>query len=444
MEKIRIKPLEAFKNIIIALLTVSMLVLAGIYIGGSQFSANNAAINAQNMPQGAVAVGNDAPESEEMHEKGLLAISFAAIRHMGGGGTYGNEQAAADLFDFAKESIHTLLSSNAMIVEIDGASFRSAVSGRSYVYFSFANALPYQAVYALTGEYVAAAGCASAINVESVLLDFDAGGKTSLYMKDGEKYYLATADCFINLASLAAMSSDTRLADFTLTENAVAISDASPHTQTLALGAGKMPSGKAYVDMLTLLGYDADDIAPMSMDISIVAPHGTLTMSDEVLSYTASNDGGIQISDFLANRKNTLDIDMYDILSASVTLIEQLRSAYPEMTGKAFSLCLDGFYNNEDTFTVVFGLCDSSIPISGTAFPYLARFSVSGGRFKSIELRFINAERIGKTVSPSPSKWEYSYASRTREINSFLLRYKADTLPEAELDARWYFSEVEK
>ena len=115
MEIIKAKPIEVFKNIIIALLTASMLVLAGLYIGGSQFATDNAAINTVDMPDGAVALGNDAPKTVAIYEKDLLSISFAAIDYHGGGGAYGTMAAARDLFAFAKEPIHELLSSGAKI-----------------------------------------------------------------------------------------------------------------------------------------------------------------------------------------------------------------------------------------------------------------------------------------------------------------------------------------
>ena len=76
MEKIKTKPIEKFKTAIIAILTVSMLLLAGIYIGGSQFLSNNAAINLQNMPDGTVKLGNKSPVELSVYEKNLLAVSF--------------------------------------------------------------------------------------------------------------------------------------------------------------------------------------------------------------------------------------------------------------------------------------------------------------------------------------------------------------------------------
>ncbi len=439
MEKIKAKPIEIFKNIIIALLTLTMLILAGIYIGGSQFVSNNAAIVAADMPDGAVAVGNDAPQNSALYEKNLLAISYAAISYAGGGGAYGCEQAARDLFEFASAPIHNLLSANAKISETNKEAFENAISRSRYIFISLAKPLPYQVLYALTGEYGTAAGSDSAISVDTLLLAFATDGKPALYIKDGERYFLSSSDYRVNAAELAAMASDTRLSDYTISANAVAVSTASPHTQTLSLSSGRAPSGKAYTELLELLGYSASDVQPAMLDVNVVAPHGTVAFTDEKLVYTASKDSGLSLSGFLDNTKNTLDISFYDVLLASVSLVEKLRAAYPEMTGGGLSVYLDGFYHGDDTYTVVFGLSDSSVAISGNAFPYLARLNVSGGRFKSIELNFIGAERSGKTASPFPSAWEYAYASKTNNISAFSLCYKADTLPVGELDARWYF-----
>ena len=206
MEKIKAKPIEIFKNIIIAILTVTMLLLAGLYIGGSQFMSNRGAINTVDMPNSSVTVGTDAPERSSLYKKDLLAVSYAAISCSGGGGAYGNEPAARDLFDFAAEPIHSLLGSSATIEKTTKSAFENALSNGRYIFFSLAAPLPYQVIYALSGEYLAPAGNDEAISSDTLLLSFSTDGKTALYLKNGEKYYLASADYRISLAEAAAMA----------------------------------------------------------------------------------------------------------------------------------------------------------------------------------------------------------------------------------------------
>ncbi|MBQ4150330.1 MAG: hypothetical protein IJC81_00815 [Clostridia bacterium] len=437
MEKIKAKPIETLKTVIISVLTVSMLLLAGIYIGGSQFLSNSAAINAEDLPDGAVKIGDTSPIETSLYEKNLLAISFAGIRYgEQGGGTYGNEPAARDMLEFAAEPIHSCLSSSATITVVSDSDFHNMIADNRYIYISLLSPLPYQIVYALTGEYVAAAGSENAISAEVLLLCADSEGKASLCIKSGDKYYLAKSDYSFNLPELSAMALDSRLTDFSIKENGVPLSDTSPHTQTISLSHSEMPRGESYSNLLNLLEYDS---GINDTNTSIVAPHGTLLISDTSLLYTASQNSGIELSNFLENSKSNLDIDTYDILLASVSLAEQLRNTVPEKTGGALSLYLDGFYRSDDTYTVVFGIAESNIPIFGDALPYLMRVTVSSGRFKSIDLRFVGAERSGYTVSPFPSRWKYNYASKTNSISSLALLYRADSLDAPELNALWYF-----
>ena len=129
MEKIKQKPFESIKTAIIILLTASMLILAGIYIGGSQFADSTAALLAKPLPSGTVPAGAEAETEISVYEKALLPISFAGIRYMGnGGGTYGSEAAATDLFAFAAEPIHTCLSSPSMISKIDSSDFEKILA----------------------------------------------------------------------------------------------------------------------------------------------------------------------------------------------------------------------------------------------------------------------------------------------------------------------------
>ena len=102
MEKIKLSPIEKAKTAVIAILTVTMLALAALYIGGSQFYTGGAASNVGEMPSGAVTVGETAPKFTAVYEKELLKASFAGIQFNGeGGGAYACEPAASDLLNFS-------------------------------------------------------------------------------------------------------------------------------------------------------------------------------------------------------------------------------------------------------------------------------------------------------------------------------------------------------
>lgn len=455
MEKSKTPFFKHLKTILIILLTLSMLLLAGIYIGGAQFSAGNTAIKTADLPEGAVPLGQDAPKKLPIYEKDLLPISFAGIRYgEQGGGAYGTEQAAKALFDFAAETIHACLSQGASITAVTAEQYAAATKGNC-ISLHFLSSLPYQMLYALTGEIAAAAGSETAISADRVLLSFTASGKTTLYLSNGSSFYAADGGITVKISELAAMAHDSRLRDFTLTESGIALSADSPAAPKVSIAPASLDAAQ-YANILSLLGYNPETgiaaVAATDGDFSgtAVAPHGTVRVDSAGLFYTAARDSGITISDFLDTAKSELDIGMYDILYASVSLVEQLRAIAPQVFGGEGEPYLAGFYRQDDIFTVVFGLCATDIEISGDAYPYFAKLTVQGGIFKSMDFRFANVRQNSYTGSLFPSAWPYTYAARSASLCTLRLYYRADALSDAWIDAAWYFTlpkeatEVEK
>ncbi len=440
MEKIKQKPIENLKTVIIAILTVTMLALAAIYIGGSQFSKGSAAINAGEMPPAAVAVGESAPKQVYVYEKNLLGVSYIGIRFGNeGGGAYATEQAAGDLLDFSLDGIHTLLSSAAQIRESSQEEFENAISENRYICMSLISPLPYQIIYTLSGEYISPLGSSTAISPEALTLAFKNDGGTALYMSEGKSYYVCEGEYTVKASEILAMASDTRLLDFEIVDG-LPVSEASPLVQTLSLGIPQNATADKIYKILSLLGYNAQETPMMATTdtFNTVAPHGTLLLNGDRIVYTASTDGGISLAEYLNSSKSELDIDMQDVLLASVSLAESLA----EITETDNSdIYLDGFYKNDDIYTAVFGICNNGIPISGDAFPHLARITVQGGRLRSVEFCPLTVEKSGLSFSPFSSAWEYRYASKNADISSIGLRYNVKELPASELHAAWYYTE---
>ena len=240
MDKIRHSPIEKVKTVIIATLTVTMLALAAFYIGGSQVYTGGAAINAGDMPSGAVAAGENAPKSQAIYEKELLKTSFAGIRFDGiGGGAYPTEPAASDLVDFSLEGIHALLSSSAKISQSGKEEFEAATSSDRFICISLISPLPYQIVYALSGEYSSPASYENAISVETLMIAFDENCNATLYMRDGEEYYVSIGEHTYDDAELAVIASDSRLHGFEVA-NGIPISESSPLVQAISLNEPKL------------------------------------------------------------------------------------------------------------------------------------------------------------------------------------------------------------
>lgn len=433
---------ERFKTILIVLLTLSMLLLAGIYIGGAQFSSGTIALKSQPLPEGTVKPGQDAPLRLPVYEKGLLPLSFAAIRYNGeGGGAYGTEQAAEALYAFAASAIHQSLAKDSTLSPATKELYTDATKG-DCIYLHLLAPLPYQMLYALTGEATAVAGSDQAINADRLLLSFDESGKAILYLTDGTNYYMANGDVTFKVFELAAMANDSRLENFSF-KNAVAVSSASPRAPLLTLQSATVDTIQ-YNTILSLLGYDTDIGIAAAADAAIpadtIAPHGTVRLTDTSISYIAARDSGISLSDFLTTAKSELDMDMYDVLSASVALCEQIRTIAPKAFGGESTLFLRSFCREDDTFSITFGICQNSIEISGDAYPYFAKLTVQGGFFKSLDIRFLHLSRSAYTGMIFPSVWVYNYASKNASVSSLRLHYPVNTLPTVGLDPNWYFT----
>ncbi|MBQ8836289.1 MAG: hypothetical protein IJ002_02115 [Clostridia bacterium] len=436
MEKIKQKPIEKIKTVIIAVLIVTMLALACLYIGGAQFSGAGAAINAQDMPLGAVPAGEDAPKQTAVYEKNLLSFSFIGIRcGENGGGAYATEQAARDLFEIALEPLHALLSSSSTVEKIDSEQFESAAAGEKYICISLTSALPYQIIYALSGEYSAPFGSDRAISPSTLLISFDEGGNASLYMRTKDACYKSAGNCTFSLSELSAMASDARLYDFELSDG-VAYSETVPMARTLTLSRSDTLANGALESILSLLDFGTSGTQPMAMaDIyTAVAPHGNLHIGDGKVVYTAASEGGISLSSFLSAAKSDLDISLYDVLLSSVSLVESLSRAVQN----PLDIYIDGFYRSDDVYTIVFGASENTVPLSGDAFPYLAKVTAEGGKLKSAEFYMLSADRSNYSVSPFSSAWEYRHASKSAKITTMGLRYHVDKLPANELAAAWY------
>lgn len=138
--------------------------------------------------------------------------------------------------------------------------------------------------------------------------------------------------------------------------------------------------------------------------------------------------------------KDTLDIGIYDILSACVSILEQLRTILPQCSGEDLAIYLDSFSHAEDIFTVTFGVTANGIPAKGGTLPYLAKMTVQNGRFRSIELRYVRAESGSYTGTLFSSAWHYAHAAKKETPRTLRLYYRVPTLPAAELDALWYYT----
>lgn len=425
-----------FATFLTVILTVSMLLLAAIYIGGTQFAAEGSAISLEKNPDGTVSVGGTYGENTPVYEKGLLPVSFAAIMYGGrGGGAYGGEDSAKALLEFASKLLHTCLEAGAQFREINKDAFLSATYG-DFLYLDFLSSLPYQMLYALTGENTSAARNDDALNIDRAILVFQAGATAMLCFSDGERFFTSDIAAEVNHSELSSLAGDSRLSPFTINEYGVPTSTATAMLPYLSLNAEANFTEEEISKIYSLLGYT---YSTQSAYDSAVATHGTLRVTPTRLVFSASKDGGISVSDFLADEKNLLDVGIYDILLSSVALCEGLTASSEQILSGA-DLFLESFYREDDVYTLIFGACSDSVKIHGTAYPHFAKITVQGGRFRSIEIRFLRSVKDSFSYPLFSSAWQYSHASESATVYTLRPMYRVSLLPSKEVQPAWFFT----
>ncbi len=433
MKTYRRSPLRNLMTFLVVILTLTMLFLATIYIGGTQFSNGGSAISLDKMPEGNVSVGGKLPESLPVYEKGLLPLSYAAIVFGGrGGGAHGSEEAAKAIFAFAAEPIHTALSSGAAFEKTSENEFLSATYG-DYLFLDFLSPLPYQMLYALTGEYTMAARSEDAINADRIILSFPEGNKAKLFFSDGNSFYTSDTLCDIRYTEALALAGDSRLAAFTINPHGVPTSSAVPMLSPITVSTADTLSDEENAALYSIFGFD------YNRSHSAVAPHGTLQITASELVFGAAAEGGIPISDLLPSPKDTLDITIYDILLGSVALAESIADTKEEILGDA-SFFLKGFYRESDIYTVVLGAAIDSVEISGGAYPYFAQISVQSGRFKDVKVNLTKISKNGLSAPVFHSLWQYAHASESADICTLRLKYNISEVPSDEISPVWYYT----
>lgn len=439
MEKIKHSPAETLKNIIIVLLILSMLVLAVIYIGGSQLAMDNTALNASELPSGFVAAGADKEIEVAMYEKALLPMSYVGIKYGdGGGGVYSNEAAADSLTEFAYEYIHACLESSGSLEEISLEEFAAAFDG-NFIVVNLSSSLPYQIIYALTGEYNSVVGSSSAVSADRLVI-CEKDRKLQLLLSDGERAYASSAVETAGASEMSALANDSRLSHFSVTESGITLSSLSPETHKISFSQAQPFDIPRQRELIELFGYDSNSSsAQASSTLNLFSPLGTLQINMQRISYFAAQESGIPLSGFLAKSKNDIDIGIYDVLYASFSFVESLCDIAPEQLGSPLSPQLRNFYYSGGTYTLIFDLACDGIGVYGETYPYFAKITVAGGRFKSIDVNLIGVVREGYTSPTFPSDFNYNYALKKEGVRSIFMKYPVDSVPAQNLSPMWYY-----
>ena len=432
--------MEKFKTILLACLTVLMLTAAGIYIGGSQFPHTGAAASRTALPDGAVRAGADAPAVRTLADAGLLAPAAAIISAAGEtAGAF-----AGDIPDtvtaLAYPLIHQALAADATLTATDFATMTAAAAD-DCIYLQFAGTLPYQLLYALTGDIEKAAAADRAVSADTLLLAFDEEGAGRLYLTDGSTCAVSDKPVPVRAGALAALIGSDALTAAYLADNLVPVGETSMIAAPIAVEDGTLhplsaDTGRA---LLSLFAFNPDRHRLSAQ--AIVEPHGSLSVTTARIAFTASRDGGIPITTFLEGKKNALDIGIYDILTAAAAFADRLRDMDGASFGGAATPFLQSFYKDGDGYTVTFGLRYGGIPLGGDAIPSFLSLTASGGIFTAAEVRRLSVSRAGAGLTLFPAAWQYATAAKNAcegGLHSLKLFYAVDALPIAACDAAWY------
>lgn len=436
--------MEKCKTAFLCFLIVLMLVAAGTYIGGAQFSHSGSADTRTSLPSGIVPMGEDAPDSRSLTESGLLspeAVVVSAAGRVTGAFAADIPEAATAL---AYPLIHEALGGDATLTETARATVLAATAG-NYLFLRLRNALPYQLLYALTGDIEKAADADFACSANALLLAFGADGTGRLYLVADESCFVSDKLLSVRTDALTVLVSDGKMTDTILTKQLVPVGSASYTAFPIAVEQGDAHplSAEAWHALLMLFDFNPDRYRTTVQ--TVVEPHGSLSITAMHVDFTASQDGGIRVASFLETGKDARDIDIYDILTAAATVVSRLRDIDADNFGGDATPYLMSFYREGNGYTLTFGLCCDGIALAGKEVEPFLTLTTSGGMFTAATVRRICVSRTGSALTLFSAAWQYTAAVRAADANGLrrlCLLYQIDALPLDTCDAAWYCDRI--
>ena len=165
----------------------------------------------------------------------------------------------------------------------------------------------------------------------------------------------------------------------------------------------------------------------------LIGPVGEQMHADgiEFLMFDSWNDEIREIRSYLKSTGHAFPVLHMD---------KSIGEILSEKAGGTLVPYLAGFSQEEDFYTVTFGLQTGGIPVRGTSYPYFAKMTVQSGRFRTVELRFLCAEQTGYTGTLFPSAWNYAHAEKTARPDTLRLYYDLTGLSKENVEATWYYT----
>ncbi len=462
------KVVERIKTLLFALLFISSVILAGIYITGM---ADHTGEVGEDIPADVLSAlrGRDGAASAHLYPEQLLP-EFLGIKQSGqtAVGLFSGTAMMEDLNDVLSPWVAAILGENMRKQTVtDGdASWRAALSRDSYFYLCWSFPVP---ASLLRGHSLPDAEDAMLKTAEGDLrireifffpyakadgisaVSRDGEGNVTIWY-DGDRSEMKTLpgmDAF-SIYLARGVLADYRFAGesdgvcpsalLTLPIPASPVSmDDLVREYPFAASAGPE---RVPVSLLNQLDYNLNKVSgyfEAEHDTAVfVETHGTLRATAERVTYEAAAQGGISIADFL--RKSQTGLNLRDDVMACERLAEELCLLDGEIIGGAADLQMTALYTEGEILVVEYAYFYDNVRIADDA-PAL-RIEVEAHKIISLSLA-VSHYRVGETSSRAAGQqWMLELVSYLREQGKsgtyqIALVYRPAVSDEARMQLDW-------
>lgn len=282
------------------------------------------------------------------------------------------------------------------------ATWSLTVTSPDVVYIRYHAELPYQVVHAFSA---AASGADSyvrrdkALFVRELCMRFT-GGDAFVFIRGESGVYSFAAKSDISMSSVAAYTSMYRDVFYPCTldggSSALLLTERVTAREMLVtggVGASVMQNETHLNEWLRLFSFNPDKLnyhVETDGTTVYVESHGVLTWAGDVISYTASDGGGINIAELAFVRG---DVDVYAYLRTASALISEIASMHPQYVGGDGALRLGSVRADGASITLCFALCADNLPVYYAGDDLAVSMTFTGDRLTAVTWQSVSVQR---------------------------------------------------
>ncbi len=470
--------LENGKTILLALLTVSLIVLVVVYIASTKIY-ESMTDQGRATPLDKLRIVQSDQSMPEGLESDHLLPELIGYRAAGtNSGSLGYGEAAAALYESVKPCLKELLGQASVCRALSDSQAASAVnealSAENLVYIRYHEPILFHLIWAWASEQItveiddtASSEDGAYIKELIILPDRDfvlAAHRFIAYAHDGSgRWYEFRPDESVLTSSfyISKMAADGSAMDvipFTFSSASETdglwdlqpITEDTPTCETLLMDYRPiLPTDESQDSGLTdsllrLLGYNPNKLNayPDTADQAVVFidTHGQLRLSNQRIYYQASDDeNGLRI-DSLLGYSTGGTYSLFDRVSAVDSLIRRMSAIDIGLTGKEARLCLGQIYTEDSLLVIEYFYTFNNIRIGSSSSPAALRAKLSQDSILSLEFAPRSYTGSGNTVLLTEPLYILRQLLRTDPgmiPDTFRLRYMDGS--DGTLDAEWCF-----